>query len=840
VPNGGSLFDQAALLHDCPVEQPRGTVTLLFTDIEGSTRLLEELGPERYREALSEHRRVLRAAFARHDGYEVDYEGDAFFVAFQDAQSGVRAAEEAQAALADGPIRVRMALHTGIPILDPPKYVGMDVHLTARVISAGHGGQVLLSKATRDLVDAVEVRDLGEHRVKDFDAPVWIFQLGDGAFPPLKTISNTNLPRPASTFVGREREVTEVSGLLREGARLVTLTGPGGSGKTRLAIEAAGELVPEIYGGVFWVGLTPLRDPALVLPAIGRAVGARDGPAAHIGEREMLLLIDNLEQVVEAAPDLAGLVEACPNLRLLVTSRELLRVRGEVEYEVLPLSGADAVELFCLRSGLPASDAIEELCRRLDDMPLAVELAAARAKALSPERILGRLSQRLDLFRGGRDAGPRQETLRATIEWSYDLLTADEQRLFARLGVFTGGCSLDAAEQVADADLDTLQSLVEKSLVRRTGERYWMLETIRELAAELRTKLADAEQLERRYRSFFLELARAAEVGERGPDQAAWWNRLEDEIDNLRASLDLARARGEHLEELELAVLLKRFWHVRSRLREGERRIRQALEAAGGAEGVLRARALAALSYCICMTQGDAASAEPLTEEALRFYSDGGDTGGVARMTLDLGVIADLGGNPERARSLYQRAQALARGAADRRYEYIAAHNLANSAFRRNEYPLAIELGETCLAAARAAGDPGMVHSGSLLFAYILAGAGSVAESRELGLWVFRETVGTGVQWIARDALELLVVTDVGAGELERGARLAGLAERLRADTAEPRDPSGGRLYDPALEEMRRSLGTERFRRALADGSKLALPEAVELASAPVSARVMR
>ncbi|MGE5274373.1 MAG: ATP-binding protein [Verrucomicrobiota bacterium] len=814
------------------MEQPAGTVTFLFTDIEGSTRLLEELGPEAYREALGEHRRVLRDVFARHCGYEVDYEGDAFFIAFQEAPAGVEAAREAQAALGDGPIRVRMALHTGEPILDPPKYVGIDVHLASRIMSAGHGGQVLLSRATRDLVDG-EVRDLGEHRVKDFDEPVWIFQLGDGSFPPLKTISNTNLPRPASTFVGREQEVGAVVSLVREGARLVTLTGPGGSGKTRLAIEAAAELVPDFKGGAFWVGLATLRDPSLVLPTVAQVLGAGDDLSAHVGERELILLLDNLEQVVEAAPDLAGLVEASPNLRLLVTSRERLRVRGEVEYEVLPLDDSDAVELFCLRSGLTASDAIAELCRRLDDMPLAVELAAARTKALAPEQILERLSQRLDLFTGGRDADPRQQTLRATIEWSYDLLTDDEQMLFARLGVFAGGCTLEAAEQVAGADLDTLQSLVEKSLLRHSAERFWMLETIRELAAERYAELEDAEQLERRYRGFYLELARAAEVGERGPDQAVWWGRLEAELDNLRASIDLARVRGDHREELELAVLLKRFWHVRSRLQEGRRRIEQALDAAGGADGVLRARALAALTYCIGMTQGDAASARPLTEEALRFYSERGDTGGVARMTLDLGVIADVSGDLQRARSLYERAQLLAYDAGDRRYQYFAAHNLANSAFRRAEYPLAIELGEQCVAAARATEDPGNMHSGTLLLAYILAGAGRTAESRKLGLWVFRETVGTGLQWVARDALELLVITDVAGRNPERGARLAGLAERLRAETAEPRDPSGGRLYDPAFAEAERLLGTEAFRQALAEGAKLGLQEAVALASAP-------
>jgi predicted ATPase len=817
-----------------PVEQPSGVVTLLFTDIERSTHLLSELGPERYRAALAEHRRVVREACNRYGGYEVDYAGDAFFVSFGDAGQAVAAAREAQRALAGGLVRVRMGLHTGSPILDPPKYVGMDVHLAARIMSAGHGGQVLLSKATRDHVETSELRDLGDHRLKDFDDPVWIFQLGSEPFPPLKTISNTNLPRPASSFVGREREVGEVVARIREGARLVTLTGPGGSGKTRLAIESAANLVGDLRAGVFWVGLAPVRDPALVVPTLGQVIGAGDDVAGHIGEREMLLLIDNVEQVIEAAPALQGLIEACPGLRLIATSRELLRVRGEVEYAVPPLDTPQAVDLFCLRSGLSPTETIAELCRRLDDMPLAVELAAARTKALTPGQILARIAQRLDLFKGGRGVDPRQQTLRAAIEWSYDLLTADEQLLFARLGVFAGGCTLEAAEQVVDAELDTLQSLVEKSLVRHTGDRFWMLETIRELAAERRAQLADVKQLEQRYRSFFLELARDAEVRERGPDQAVWWGRLEAEIDNLRAAIDLAREQGDHLEELELAVLLKRFWHSRSRLQEGRRRIEQALDAAGGAEGVLRARALAALAYCICQTHGDAASARPLTEEALRFYESRGDIGGVARMTLDLGVIADVGGDAERARRLYERARVLASEAGDRRSQYFAAHNLANWAFRRADYPRAIELGEQCVAAARAADDPGNTHSGSLLLAYILAGAGRSAASRELGLRVFCETVGSSL-WVARDALELLVITDVAAGEPERAAMLAGLAERLRAESAEPRDPSGSRLYDPALAEAEQLLGTERFRQATARGAGLTLEEAVRLAAMPHS-----
>ena len=262
-------------------ELPSWTVTFLFTDVEGSTRLLHELGAERYAEALAEHRRVLREAFAAHGGVEVDTQGDAFFVAFPTAPGALAAAGEALAGLAAGPIRVRIGVHTGTPHVAEEGYVGVDVHRAARIAAAGHGGQVLLSKETRELV-AVEVMDLGEHRLKDFAEPVWIFQLGPERFPPLKTISNTNLPRPASSFVGRDREVAQVTSLLQDGARLLTLTGPGGSGKTRLAIEAAAELVPEFKAGVFWVGLAPLRDPTLVTDTIAQTLGAKDSLAEHI------------------------------------------------------------------------------------------------------------------------------------------------------------------------------------------------------------------------------------------------------------------------------------------------------------------------------------------------------------------------------------------------------------------------------------------------------------------------------------------------------------------------------------------------------------------------------
>src|SRR5919197_1961785 len=542
---------------------PSGTITFLFTDIEGSTRLLHELGEEAYGELLSGHHRLCREAWDQHRGVEVDIEGDAFFVVFERADDAVAAAEDAQAKLSAGGLKVRMGLHTGPVLLRETGYVGGELHRAARIAACGHGGQVILSQATTSLLDErFPLVSLGEHRLKDFDEPIALYQLGEERFPPLRTISNTNLPRPASSFVGRERELQDVLARIDGGARLVTLTGPGGSGKTRLALEAATTLVPMYKAGVFWVGLAALRDPALVPEQIAQTLGAKDSVAEHIGEREMLLLLDNLEQVIGAAPQLSKLISACPNLTLLCTSRELLRVHGEVEYEVLPLASAEAVSLFCARSGLEESGEIAELCAHLDNLPLAVELAAARTKALTPAQILERLASRLDLLKGGRDADPRQQTLRTTIEWSYLLLSGEEQRIVRALSVFVGGCTLETAEEVCDAELDILQSLVEKSLLRFSAGRYWMLETIREFASEHLQGDNDREQLLRRHADHYLALATRLAANDSEPLQPAGIRLLADEHDNLRAAGSWFHDAGESDAELRLVCALPEFWNV--------------------------------------------------------------------------------------------------------------------------------------------------------------------------------------------------------------------------------------------------------------------------------------
>lgn len=574
-------------------EQPTGTVTMLFTDIEGSTQLLERLGAERYREALELHRRLLRAAFERHGGYEVDSEGDAFFIAFADAHEALAAAADAQRALGEAewperePIQVRMGIHTGEPLAAPPKYVGLDVHKTARIMAAGHGGQVVVSKATRDLLDnACELHNLGEHRLKDLATPQELFQLGRRNFPPLKTLYVSNLPVPATPFIGREGDLAEVSALLTDpGIRVLSLVGPGGVGKTRLALAAAAAVADEFPGGLTWIPLAAVRDPTLVIDVIAQALGIREQSgvplletvAGSLAGQSRLLLLDNAEQLLPAlANDLARLSSASAG-KLLVTSREPLQISAERVRAVSPLQNQDAVELFMARTEkagvqVDAPELVSELCRRLDNLPLALELAAARTNLFTPAQLLTRLSERLDLLKGGPNVDARQATLRATIEWSYNLLAPPAQRLLRSLSVFAGGCTYPAAEEVCDADPDVMQALIEKSMVRR-GEndlqpRYWMLETIREYAEEQLHNEEELEASEQRLAAWLTALLEAQ------PRTGAWdleavGQLYEEEQENVRHVLGQSIERADADTATRLVAQLGNVWMQRGDWHEG-------------------------------------------------------------------------------------------------------------------------------------------------------------------------------------------------------------------------------------------------------------------------------
>ncbi|HSC48897.1 MAG TPA: adenylate/guanylate cyclase domain-containing protein [Gaiellaceae bacterium] len=642
-------------------ELPRGTVTFLFTDIEGSTRLLHELG-DGYADVLGEHRRALRAAFAAHGGVEVDTQGDAFFVAFARARDALAAAEQGQEALAPGPIRVRMGVHTGEPIVTDEGYVGLDVHRAARIAAVGHGGQVLVSQATRELAGPAGLKELGEHRLKDLTAPERIYQLGEGEFPPLRSLNQSNLPVQPTPFVGREKELGELFVLLRDpSARMLTLTGAGGSGKTRLALQAAAAVVEGYPDGVWWVPLEAVREPDRVAAEIRSALGASGDLAEHVGQRSMLLVIDNFEQVVDGAPALAELLARCPNVRMIVTSRELLRLAAEREYAVPPLVEQESVGFFDGRARVvdptfEPDDHVIAICRRLDHLPLALELAAARVRALSTKQILERLEHALPLLTSGaRDVPERQRTLRGAIGWSYELLPPDEQAAFRQLAVFAGGWSLDAAERVAGASLDALQSLVEKSLVRFADERYSLLETIREFALEQLEESDEPEATRRRHFDYFAELA-AAEDTSAEAGYGVQPGALLSEVANLRAALDWAVSAGELERAVELMVVLENFW-VSTDPFEGARRYGELLASGVFLPDRLRARATRAYAGSLWIS-GDYEQAHRMNERGVALFRELGDDEGIGVLLHRLGIstLVHLE-DPVQARGLLERSR---------------------------------------------------------------------------------------------------------------------------------------------------------------------------------------
>jgi predicted ATPase/class 3 adenylate cyclase len=640
---------------------PRGTVTFLFTDIEGSTRLLDELG-DGYADVLAEHRRALRDAFHRHDGVEVDTQGDAFFVAFARAKDAVSAAAEGQAALDGGPVRVRMGVHTGEPLVTDDGYVGMDIHRAARIAAAGHGGQILVSQTTRDLAGRDDLRDLGEHRLKDLAEPQRLYQLGGGEFPPLKSLNQTNLPLQPTALVGRERELQELLALVRA-SRLVTLTGAGGSGKTRLALQLAAELVEEFRDGVWFVSLAALGDPELVEPTVAQVLGVKEPErlGEHLADQQALLLLDNFEQLLGAAPRVAQVLERAPEIKLLVTSREALHLAAEREYPVPPLGEEDAVVLFVerVRAAQPSfepDEHVPEICRRLDNLPLALELAAARSKLLVPEQMLHRLDRRLPLLTGGaRDAPERQRTLRATIDWSYDLLGDEERRLFRRLAVFAGSFNLEAAEEVCDADLDTLGSLLDKSLLRQTAEgRFFMLETIREYAVARLAEDAESEALRRRHAEHVVRAAESAQARHHEGYAA-----LEAEHDNARAALDFLCAAGDADLALRLAIAFGDYWFVRGHVREGRRRTEEALLLGGPATRELRLAALSRASG-LARVAGDVEAAVEHASAAVTLAREAQDRPALVTALTALGNALVNRGDYDRASSIQEEALAVA------------------------------------------------------------------------------------------------------------------------------------------------------------------------------------
>ena len=812
---------------------PSGTVTFLFTDIEGSTRLLQEIG-DRYAEVLAEHHRVLREVWARHRGVEVDTAGDAFFVAFARASDAVAAAADAQTALAETPVRVRMGLHTGEPIENAEGYAGLDVHRAARIAAAGHGGQVLLSQATADLV-GVDVRDLGLHRLKDLSAPERLFQLGEGLFPALKTLHETNLPVPATPFIGREHELDEVTALLRRpDVRLLTLTGAGGSGKTRLALQAAAVSADGYEHGVWWVPLASLVDHSLVEAAAAQALGARESLPNAIGDKRLLLLFDNFEHLVDAASVVDDAIGLCPRLTVLVTSREPLHLDGEWEFAVDPLREREAVQLFVQRtatiqSTVDSEDEIAEICRRLDCLPLAVELAAARAKALSLPTLLDRLEQRLPLLSGGsRSAPERQRTLRATIAWSNDLLAADEQALFARLAVFADGCTLEAAEVICGADIDAIASLLDKSLLRRAGERYSMLATIHEFAAEQLDELSGADDVRDAHAAWYLALSERAVSELHSPRAAAWLDRLAAEHANLRAAIEHLVRRGDGDAALRLVGSVWQYWATRGHWTEGRQLIRDALRFGDVAEPEHVAEALWGAAV-IAVWQGDYDESERCADRILGLAREFGLPFHEAIAIQTQGMAAHGRVVLDRARSFYERSLELARAVDDPWLLSVATNNLGVLDFEEGDLERAAELFEESLAIGEALGDlerraRQLANLGSVK--HKLGQGGVALDLYRRGL---EAAVEIGLVIIQSQALTGIAFCEAETGNAEMAARLLGRSDALTTSLGAFLELEDRRERERILDLLLSVLGADCLAAELAVGEAMTPEETTEL-----------
>ena len=854
---------------------PSGTITFLFSDVEGSTKLLRDLGAEAYTDALAEHRRVVREACAAQGGVEVDTQGDAFFVAFPTAPGALQTARAITEALATGPIRLRIGLHTGTPLVTEEGYIGEDVHRAARIAAAGHGGQVIVSASTAALAD-LELRDLGEHRFKDLSAPERVYQLGEGDFPALKSLGRSNLPVAAWPLLGREKELEDIATRIRSGVRLLTLTGPGGSGKTRLALQAAGDLAEDFVDGAFFVALAPLRNVSLVPGAIADALDLPpdDNLRSHLELRQALIVLDNAEHLVGIEATVAELLVGA--VVMIVTSRAPLHLSAERELTVEPLAVDAAAELFTMRAAaagqaiVPGPD-VRALCARLDNLPLAVELAAARTKLLSPQAILRRLDRALPFLTGGaRDAPERQRTLRATIEWSHQLLEANERIVFRQLSVFRGGFDLASAEAVAAADVDAIESLVDQSLLRAVDDRFLMLETIREFATEQLKRAAEEDEVGLRHARFFLACLEEIEPILRGPrtlEFLAWYDR---EQQNTWAALDTLLVAREHELAFRLADLLTPYWIARSRMEEGLRWLEQAIERAPERTSG-RGRALRRTGDLL-ERLGRPLPAAAALREAHAIAEETSDVQGLCLAERDLAWSEHDLGRTEMAIDFARSALARARKLEDDRLVAMAGSDLATFllVFEDEGREEAQELLETSLAYYRRIGDETNVAGVLNNLANVDIARGNLTGARRrleesletarrveavyqtsyaamtLGFVALQQGDQAAAQPLYQEALEAAlefgaargilsgiegIAFSVSSFEARPAARLLGAAQAIRAERQLLLDPIEEATYARLVEIIRSDVGTKAFEREVSSGAvSLSLDDAAGLA----------
>jgi predicted ATPase/class 3 adenylate cyclase len=838
---------------------------MLFSDIEGSTALVTRLG-DRYGDALSVHRALLRKEFATWHGREMSTEGDSFFVVFESAGDAVACSLAAQRALAgyDWPggdaIRVRMGLHSGQPTPHEDNYIGLDVHRAARIAATAHGGQVVLSEATRSLAEplpaGVSVRDLGFHRLKDIAEAERIWQLAAPGlredFPPLKSLgAQTRLPVPATPLVGREADLERLrAALTRPGVRLVTLTGPGGVGKTRLSLAAAASLDRAFPHGVYFIALAAVRDPDVMWKTLASDLDVDgDGSAAvleHVRDRRMLLVLDNLEQL-EGAGQVVAVLLVSP-----------LEVPGGAEVDTVAASAA--ARLFAQQAGLlrpgfaitagNAAD-VAAICTRLDGLPLAIELAASRSRLLTPKAMLARLGHGLGL--AGPEAGRpvRQQTMRNVVAWSYDLLTPDQAQVFRRMSVFAGGCDLDALAAVAGSGegdpagadpLDVVAELADVSLIRVTegtdGEpRVGMLETIREYAMERLTQDDDQNAARRRHAEYYAASAEQASEQLDGPAELAALDRLEADNDNLRAALawsletpaaDPAGQGGRAVLGLRLVQALTGFWYQHGHATEGRRWLQQAMDLASVGGGAPLARVAHGLGILMDQ-QGEPHTALRLFQRSLAIWRELGDREQQARELNSLGIVHRHLGDVDTARVFFEEAIALQRESGNTVQLAAALANLGALESAADRLDRAGEVLREALALDAANGNPFNMAIDLHSLALVSLRAGRPREARDLAAGVYDYAAGSGNTSFLLNTMELTAVIAAGLGEPVRAARLAGAAQAIRQESGMLITPPEAALMEELLAPARVTVTSQEWDTELAAGRELSETEALEL-----------
>jgi predicted ATPase/class 3 adenylate cyclase len=867
------------------VQAPSTVSTFLFTDIEGSTRLWEQ-DHERMRVALARHDVVSRAAVETNRGRVVKMSGDGIHAVFDDPLDAVNASLCLQRALevpgeTDGiTLRVRCGMHLGAAERRDNDYFGSTVNRAARIANAAHGGQVLLSQAAAVVVAdrlpaGVALRDLGAIRLRDLTSAERVFQILEAGlradFPALRSLEATpnNLPHQLTSFVGRKREIVEVRGLLGK-TRLLTLLGIGGLGKTRLSLQVAADLMDEFPDGVWFIDLAPLRDGRLVAQAAATVLGVKEEAGhpvlealvKHVKDRQLLLILDNCEHLTQSAAELAKqLLQSGPRMKVLASSREHLRVAGETSYHVPALTAPDpnstftlealtqfeAVHLFVDRATAAQptfavtsnnASAVADICRRLDGIPLALELAAARMRALSVEKISARLSDRFRLLSGGdKTVLPRQQTLRALIDWSYDLLTEQERILFRRLAVFAGGWTLEAAEAVgADGDLaeadvlDVLSTLVEKSLVVMDdqGQRYRLLETVREYAQEQLEASGDANASRTRHLALFLRIAEKASAELVGPQQGAWLTRLDIEAENLlvaHAWCDQADEGGEL--GLRLVFSVKLYFIYRGLMELGRRFTEEALARAGaGARTAGRCRALHAAGQ-FGFFMGRYGEAHGFLEESLSIAREIGDKGRAALVLQALGMVATGRGDVSAARSYFEEALALARAQGNKREIAVTANALAQLHRMEGELDAAEPLYASVVELARELDDRDSIAIGLVNLAMVSIGRQLPDRARTILLEVFAIASEIGSKRDGQSVLEVSAGLASLCREWDKSALFFGAAERLAAQMGLHRDPADEAFLAPLVANARVALGTNAFAAHEAVGRDLSYQDAL-------------